>query len=162
MGPVELKPGEPRAFPIIRTVVLRPLPTCCMENFNTGFLRPPWRSRPGDVQWMTAGSGLVHSEIPGDNLKKNGGRLEGFQLWVNLPKRDKMKAPHYQELSADRIPVAESTDGKVRVKVIAGEALSVKGAVETHIPIEYLHFRLAAGAKHVQNWRRTSTRCSTL
>jgi len=151
MGPVELKPGEAKGFP---------------DHPHRGFetvtylLHGEFQHRdsfghhgvlgPGDVQWMTAGSGLVHSEIPGDNLKKNGGRLEGFQLWVNLPKRDKMKAPHYQELAADRIPVAESTDGKVRVKVIAGEALGVKGAVETHIPIEYLHFQLAPGAKHVQ------------
>ena len=151
MGPVELKPGEAKGFP---------------DHPHRGFetvtylLHGEFQHRdsfghhgvlgPGDVQWMIAGSGLVHSEIPGDNLKKNGGRLEGFQLWVNLPKRDKMKAPHYQELSADRIPVAESTDGKVRVKVIAGQALGVNGAVETHIPIEYLHFKLAPGAKQVQ------------
>jgi redox-sensitive bicupin YhaK (pirin superfamily) len=94
---------------------------------------------------MTAGSGLVHSEVPAESLVKNGGRLEGFQLWINLPKRDKMKAPHYQEIAADKIPVA--TEGDVHVKVIAGEALGVKGAVTTHIPIQYLHFTLKAGAK---------------
>jgi redox-sensitive bicupin YhaK (pirin superfamily) len=151
MGPVELKPGEAKGFP---------------DHPHRGFetvtylLHGEFQHRdsfghhgvlhPGDVQWMTAGSGLVHSEIPGDNLKKNGGKLEGFQLWINLPKRDKMKPPHYQEIAAASIPVAVSADGKVKVKVIAGEALGVEGAVETHIPIEYLHFQLSPGAKHVQ------------
>ena len=92
------------------------------------------------------GRGLVHSEIPGDNLVKNGGKMQGFQLWVNLPKRDKMKAPHYQELKSDLIPVA--TGDHLRAKVIAGEALGVKGAVQTHIPIQYVHFMLEHGAKH--------------
>jgi redox-sensitive bicupin YhaK (pirin superfamily) len=151
MGPVELKPGEAKGFPDHPHRGFETVTYLLHGEFqhrdsfgHHGVLRP------GDVQWMTAGSGLVHSEIPGDALKKNGGRLEGFQLWVNLPRRDKMKAPHYQELSADRIPVAESTDGKVRVKVIAGRALGAKGAVETNIPIEYLHFQLTPGARHVQ------------
>src|SRR5579884_2401436 len=60
---------------------------------------------PGDVQWMTAGSGLVHSEMPGSEIIRRGGRLHGFQIWVNLPKRDKMIAPRYQELKASEIPV---------------------------------------------------------
>jgi quercetin 2,3-dioxygenase len=155
LGPVELKPGEAKGFPDhphrgFETVTyLLDGEFQHRDSFgHHGVLRP------GDVQWMTAGSGLVHSEVPGDNLVKNGGKLQGFQLWVNLPKRDKMKPPHYQELSADRIPAATSADGKVRVKVIAGEALGVRGAVATHIPIEYLHFRLSPGAHHVQELPR--------
>ena len=55
---------------------------------------------PGDVQWMTAGSGVVHSEMPADDIRERGGRIHGFQVWVNLPARDKMMAPRYQEVPA--------------------------------------------------------------
>jgi quercetin 2,3-dioxygenase len=103
--------------------------------------------RPGDVQWMTAGAGVVHSEMPAEDFTRRGGRVHGLQLWVNLPQRDKMVAPHYQEIPSARIPVATSEDGKVNVKVIAGEALGVKAAIETRTPILYQHFSLKPGAR---------------
>ncbi|WP_250492155.1 pirin family protein [Caballeronia sp. GAWG1-1] len=103
--------------------------------------------RPGDVQWMTAGAGVIHSEMPGEEFTRLGGRVHGLQLWVNLPKRDKMTTPHYQEIASAQIPVATSEDGKVRVKVIAGEALGVKAAIETRTPILYQHFSLQPGAR---------------
>ncbi|SAK78967.1 pirin domain-containing protein [Caballeronia calidae] len=103
--------------------------------------------RPGDVQWMTAGAGVVHSEMPAEEFTRQGGRVHGLQLWVNLPQRDKMIAPHYQEIPSAQIPVATSEDGKVSVKVIAGEALGVKAAIETRTPILYQHFSLKPGAK---------------
>ncbi|SAK48618.1 pirin domain-containing protein [Caballeronia hypogeia] len=103
--------------------------------------------RPGDVQWMTAGAGVVHSEMPAEEFTRRGGRVHGLQLWVNLPQRDKMIAPHYQEIPSAQIPVATSEDGKVSVKVIAGEALGVKAAIETRTPILYQHFSLKPGAK---------------
>jgi len=106
--------------------------------------------RPGDVQWMTAGAGVVHSEMPDPAFAEAGGRVHGLQLWVNLPRRDKMIAPHYQEIPSERIPLATSQDGKVRVKVIAGEALGVKAAIETRTPILYQHFTLEPGASIVQ------------
>jgi quercetin 2,3-dioxygenase len=71
--------------------------------------------------------------------------MHGVQLWVNLPRRDKMMQPRYQELSAARIPVAETADGKVKVRVIAGEALGARAAVDTRTPIFYLHFTIAPG-----------------
>jgi redox-sensitive bicupin YhaK (pirin superfamily) len=77
---------------------------------------------PGSVQWMTAGSGLVHSEMP----EQESGRMRGFQLWVNLPARDKMTAPRYQEFAPGRIPVVEPSAGVV-VKVIAGEVADAQG-----------------------------------
>jgi quercetin 2,3-dioxygenase len=151
LGPVDLKPGEAKGFPDHPHRGFETVTYLLSGEFehrdsfgHHGVLRP------GDVQWMTAGSGLVHSEVPGASLVRNGGKLEGFQIWVNLPRKDKMKAPRYQELSGNQIPVVTSADGKVEVKVIAGSALGVKGAVETHIPIEYLHFKLQPGAKHVQ------------
>jgi quercetin 2,3-dioxygenase len=104
---------------------------------------------PGDVQWMTAGAGVVHSEMPDPDFVRSGGRAHGLQLWVNLPRSDKMIAPRYQEIPSAQIPVATSEDGSVRVKVIAGEALGVKAAIETRTPILYQHFTLQPGAKIV-------------
>jgi quercetin 2,3-dioxygenase len=104
----------------------------------------------GDVQWMTAGSGVVHSEMPSEEFQRTGGRMHGFQLWVNLPSRDKMMEPRYQDIPAARMPVATSADGLVRVKVIAGEALGVRAVIDTRTPIAYLHFTLAPGAAIVQ------------
>ncbi|WP_454831609.1 pirin family protein [Pseudoxanthomonas wuyuanensis] len=79
---------------------------------------------PGSVQWMTAGRGLVHSEMP----EQESGRMRGFQLWVNLPAREKMTEPKYQEFAPDRIPVATPASG-VSVKVIAGAVGDVRGPI---------------------------------
>jgi quercetin 2,3-dioxygenase len=98
----------------------------------------------GDVQWMTAGSGVVHSEMPGARLQREGGRSHGLQLWVNLPRTDKMTPPRYQDLRAADIPTVQR-DG-ISVKVIAGDALGVSGPASTHVPILYVHARLDAGA----------------
>lgn len=105
---------------------------------------------PGDVQWMTAGGGVVHSEMPDPELLRNGGRLHGLQLWVNLPRRDKLMKPRYQDVPSARIPVAASSDGSVRAKVIAGEALGAKAVIDTRTPIAYLHFDLKPDAGLVQ------------
>ncbi|MDH5525986.1 MAG: pirin family protein [Nitrospirota bacterium] len=99
---------------------------------------------PGDVQWMTAGSGIVHSEMPEKAFLKQGGTLHGFQLWVNLPARLKMTEPRYQDLTAEQTPVAEA-DG-VLARVVAGSALGVRGAVATHTDITYIHYTLQPGA----------------
>ena len=104
----------------------------------------------GDVQWMTAGSGVIHSEMPSEEIRRNGGRLHGFQLWVNLPRRDKMMKPRYQEVRASEIPVATSSDGKVSVTVIAGESLGTRATIDTRTPILYLHLRLAADTRFAQ------------
>ncbi|HRF83815.1 MAG TPA: pirin family protein, partial [Pseudoxanthomonas sp.] len=79
---------------------------------------------PGSVQWMTAGRGLVHSEMP----EQESGRMRGFQLWVNLPARDKMTAPRYQEFAPERIPVVQPAPG-VAVKVIAGRVGDTVGPI---------------------------------
>jgi redox-sensitive bicupin YhaK (pirin superfamily) len=104
------------------------------------------RIGPGDVQWMTAGSGVVHSEMPSKALLEKGGRLHGFQLWVNLPRRDKMMAPRYQEVPGGQIPAGTSADGRVSVKVLAGEALGAKAVIDTRTPIVYLDATLEPGA----------------
>ena len=104
----------------------------------------------GDVQWMTVGSGIVHSEMPEKEFAKKGGRLHGFQLWVNLPKKDKMTKPRYQEIQSYKIPVSQSKDGKVQVKVIAGQSMGKKSVIDTKTPIIYLHFSLQPGAQVIQ------------
>jgi len=105
------------------------------------------RLESGDVQWMTAGAGIVHSEMPARELYERGGRVHGFQIWVNLPRRLKMTQPRYQELAAARIPSAQTEDGKARVKIIAGAALGVSAAIETHTPIVFQDWTLDAGAE---------------
>jgi quercetin 2,3-dioxygenase len=100
---------------------------------------------PGDVQWMTAGAGVVHSELPAERIRREGGRVHGLQLWVNLPRADKMAPPRYQEIKSDEIPVTEPAPG-ARVKVVAGDVFGVRGPVDTHSPIVYLHITLSPGA----------------
>ena len=96
---------------------------------------------PGSVQWMTAGRGLVHSEMP----EQEEGRMRGFQLWVNLPARLKMTDPRYQEFAPEKIPVARPVDG-VEVKVVAGRVGEVEGPIRQPAtdPV-YLDVALAAG-----------------
>jgi redox-sensitive bicupin YhaK (pirin superfamily) len=101
---------------------------------------------PGDVQWMTAGRGVIHSEMPSRAIREHGGRVHGFQVWVNLPAREKMMAPRYQEVSGARIPVAETSDGRARVRVIAGEALGAQAVIDTRTPILYQDWTLEPGA----------------
>jgi redox-sensitive bicupin YhaK (pirin superfamily) len=100
---------------------------------------------PGDVQWMTAGAGVVHSEMPSSEFQRTGGRMHGFQLWVNLPQREKMTIPRYQEIPRAQIPQATSEDGLVTVRVIAGEAMGQHAVIETHTPIMYLHYSIEPG-----------------
>jgi redox-sensitive bicupin YhaK (pirin superfamily) len=102
---------------------------------------------PGDVQWMTAGAGIVHSEMPSTRIQKEGGRIHGFQIWVNLPSKLKLTRPRYQEIKAAGIPQASTPDGRAQVRVIAGEVLGVKAVIETHTPIVYHDWRLEADAQ---------------
>jgi redox-sensitive bicupin YhaK (pirin superfamily) len=96
----------------------------------------------GSVQWMTAGRGIVHSEMP----EQEQGLMQGFQLWLNLPSRDKMTAPRYQDIAPELIPVTQPAPG-VEAKVIAGELGGVKGPVEAGATEPfYADFRLQAGA----------------
>jgi redox-sensitive bicupin YhaK (pirin superfamily) len=98
---------------------------------------------PGSVQWMTAGRGIVHSEMP----EQEAGLMRGFQLWVNLPAKDKMCAPQYQEFGSDRIPEVQVTEG-VSAKVIAGRVGGVSGPVsQPATDPTYLDIALARGAE---------------
>jgi redox-sensitive bicupin YhaK (pirin superfamily) len=101
----------------------------------------------GDVQWMTAASGVVHEELHGANFTRNGGTFEMIQLWVNLPKGQKMSAPRYQELLKDQIPVVDLPDGTGTLRVIGGEAFGSKGPAETVTPINLWDLSLSKGTK---------------
>lgn len=151
MGPMDLGPGEAKGAPDhphrgFETVTYM-LSGDLEHKDSSG---RAGRLRSGDVQWMTAGAGVVHSEMPSAEFKRDGGRMHGFQLWVNLPKRDKMIKPRYQEIPSARIPKAVSPDGLVTVSVIAGEALGQKAVIETRTPIIYLHYRIKSGGSVTQ------------
>jgi quercetin 2,3-dioxygenase len=102
--------------------------------------------RKGGVQWMTAGSGLVHAELSPEAFKRAGGALEILQLWVNLPARLKMSPPNYQGVQADAIPVVASADGKSRVNLIAGEWGGATGPVTSLTGIFMTTLVMQAGA----------------
>ena len=148
MGPVEYRPGEAVGAP---------------DHPHRGFetvtylLEGDWEHEdsagnrghigPGDVQWMTAGAGVVHSELPSERIREKGGRVHGFQIWVNLPRRDKMMAPRYQEIPSSRLPERMSGDGLARVRLLAGEALGGKAVIETRTPVLLHDWTLSPGAQ---------------
>ena len=151
MGPIELSPGEAkgasdhphRGFETVTYVIDGAFEHKDSQG-NSGKLFP------GDVQWMTAGSGVIHSEMPEKEFAKNGGRLHGFQLWVNLPKKDKMIKPQYQDVPSKNIPIVKSDDGKIQVKVIAGNSMGKSAIIDTKTPIMYLHFKVKPGGQVIQ------------
>lgn len=100
----------------------------------------------GDVQWMTAGSGLMHQEFHSEKFSQEGGIFEMVQLWVNLPAKDKMTTPKYQAIESQAIPVVSFTGGFARI--IAGELDNVQGTASTFTPINMWDVRLEAGATH--------------
>lgn len=151
LGPIDYKPGEAKGAPDhphrgfeTVTYVLEGRMGHKDSAGNSGKLNP------GDVQWMTAGAGVVHSEMPDADFLRDGGRMEGFQLWVNLPRKEKMIAPRYQDTASAKIPVVTTDDGLVKVKIVAGEALGKHAVIDTKTSISYLHFTLKPGAKFAQ------------
>ena len=155
MGPMDVAPGEAKGAPDhphrgFETVTY--LLSGEMEHKDSSGRAGQLRS--GDVQWMTAGAGVVHAEMPSADFMRTGGRMHGFQLWVNLPQRDKMITPRYQEIPSSKIPKATSADGLVSVSVIAGEAMGEKAVIETRTPIIYLHYRLEPGGVAMQQLPR--------
>ncbi|MEL6343499.1 MAG: pirin family protein [Myxococcota bacterium] len=151
MGPIEYGPGEAvgapahphRGFETV-TYILSGSAEHRDSMGNHGVLEP------GDVQWMTAGSGVVHAEMPSEKMRTQGGRVHGFQIWVNLPRAHKMTRPRYQQRAATEIPTATSDDGLAWVRVIAGKAMGVDAGIETFTPIQYLHYALQPGASVTQ------------
>jgi quercetin 2,3-dioxygenase len=102
---------------------------------------------PGDVQWMTAASGILHREYHEEAWARKGGTMQMAQIWVNLPKAHKMDPPGYQAITADRIGVARLPDGSGEVRVIAGEYRGVRGPAKTHTPVTMLDIRLEGNGR---------------
>ena len=104
---------------------------------------------PGDVQWMTAGAGLRHAELYDRDFARRGGTLELLQLWVNMPKADKLTPPKYQELRAAAIPSVPLPDGRGQIRVIAGSYGGATGPADTFSPLTLLDVHLTKGTDFV-------------
>lgn len=102
---------------------------------------------PGDVQWMTAASGVLHKEYHEQHFSREGGTFHMAQLWVNLPRAHKLDPPRYQALVSDRMGTVTLPDGAGTLRVIAGEYRGVRGPAETHTRVELYEVRLEAGGK---------------
>jgi redox-sensitive bicupin YhaK (pirin superfamily) len=107
----------------------------------------------GDTQWMTAGAGIVHSEMPPEKLIRSGGLFHGVQLWVNLPAAQKWSPPRYQDIAAKSVTLVRSHDGGSLVRVIAGDLAGHAGPGITQTPITYAHVTLMPGSRLDLPWR---------
>jgi quercetin 2,3-dioxygenase len=107
----------------------------------------------GATQWMTAGSGVVHSEMPTEDLLQGGGLFHGVQLWVNLPAAQKWTPPTYQDLESAQVGLVASEDAGAVVRLIAGDLGGMSGPGVTRTPITYAHATLAPGARLRTRWR---------
>lgn len=145
MGPVDYGPGEAvgapwhphRGFETV-TYLLDGRMRHEDSAGNSGELNP------GDVQWMTAGRGIIHSEEPHEEFRRTGGRTHGFQIWVNLPAEHKMMAPRYQEIPEKDSPTIQHEG--VWARVIAGECMGISSSIDTVIPITLIHVRMEEGS----------------
>ena len=155
MGEVEYAPGEPkgtawhphRGFETV-TYMIDGEMAHQDSNGGGGLITN------GDTQWMTAGSGILHIETPPEALVASGGLFHGFQLWVNLPRENKMAPPRYQDIRGARVGLLASTDGGALVRVIAGSLGDVDGPGSTYTPITLTHATLQPGASLTMPWRR--------
>ncbi|MGH3455227.1 MAG: pirin family protein [Nocardioidaceae bacterium] len=155
MGEVEYAPGEPKGTPWhphrgFETVTYMIDGTFEHSDSNGG----GGTITNGDTQWMTAGSGILHIEKPPEALVMSGGLFHGIQLWVNLPKSDKLIDPRYQDLRGGDVALATTPDAGVLLRVIAGEVGGVRGPGVTHTPISLIHATLAPSARLDLPWRR--------
>ncbi len=155
MGEVDYAPGEPKGTPWhphrgFETVTYMIDGTFLHQDSQGG----GGVIENGATQWMTAGGGILHIETPPEQLVMSGGLFHGIQLWVNLPAKDKMVAPRYQNLEGDEVVLLSSSDGGALVRLIAGDIAGHAGPGSTYTPIVVAHATLAPGARLVLPWRR--------
>jgi redox-sensitive bicupin YhaK (pirin superfamily) len=147
MGEVDYAPGEPKGTPWhphrgFETVTYMIDGTFAHQDSHGG----GGLITDGATQWMTAGGGILHIETPPEELVVSGGLFHGIQLWVNLPAKDKMIPPAYQNLEADQVALLSSLDGGSLVRVIAGEVGGHAGPGSTHTPMALIHATLSPGS----------------
>jgi redox-sensitive bicupin YhaK (pirin superfamily) len=109
----------------------------------------------GDTQWMTAGAGILHDEVPTDDFLRSGGRSHGVQLWVNLPAALKFTPPRYQAITSAQLKLLTTADGGALVRLIAGDLGGYEGPGSTHTPITYAHVSISPGAEMEVPWDPT-------
>ncbi|MGW0040260.1 pirin family protein [Rhodococcus sp. NPDC003348] len=153
MGEVNYAPGEPKGTPWhphrgFETVTYMIDGTMEHQDSNGG----GGIISGGDTQWMTAGGGILHIEAPPEQLVMTGGLFHGVQLWVNLPKNNKMAAPRYQDITGNKVALLSSPDGGALIRVIAGELDGHRGPGSTYTPITLLHATIAPGASVTLPW----------
>jgi redox-sensitive bicupin YhaK (pirin superfamily) len=156
LGPVDYAPNEPvgapwhphRGFETV-TYVIDGVIEHHDSNGGGGIIGE------GDTQWMTAGSGILHDEVPTQAFERSGGRSHGIQLWVNLPAALKFSAPRYQAITADQLKLLTSEDGGALVRLIAGDLAGHAGPGSTHTPIAYAHASVGPGAELSVPWDPT-------
>jgi redox-sensitive bicupin YhaK (pirin superfamily) len=153
MGEVEYAPGEPKGTPWhphrgfeTVTYMIDGLLDHHDSNGGGGSITD------GDTQWMTAGSGLLHIEAPPEWLVQKGGLFHGVQLWVNLPREQKLTTPRYQDLRAGQVGLATSADAGALVRIIAGQIAGQKGPGATHTPMTMVHATLEPTASLDLPW----------
>ncbi|MER5440913.1 pirin family protein [Streptomyces sp. NPDC002790] len=154
MGEVEYEAGEPKGTPWhphrgFETVTYIIDGTFIHQDSHGG----GGTITNGDTQWMTAGSGLLHIETPPESLVMSGGLFHGLQLWVNLPAKDKMKSPRYQDIRGGQVKLLTTDDGGALLRVIAGELDGNDGPGITHTPITMVHATVRPGAEATLPWR---------
>jgi len=154
MGEVQYAPGEPKGTPWhphrgFETVTYIMEGTFLHQDTHGG----GGVIADGATQWMTAGSGLLHIETPPEELVVSGGLFHGIQLWVNLPAKDKMTTPAYQNLEGTQAALLSTPDGGALVRVIAGDIVGYEGPGSTHTPITLAHATIAPGARLRLPWR---------
>ncbi len=153
MGEVEYAPGEPKGTPWHPHRGFETVTYIIDGVFDHRDSHGGGGSiTDGDTQWMTAGSGLLHIETPPEWLVQKGGLFHGIQLWVNLPRAEKLVAPRYQDLRAGRLGTLTTDDAGALVRVIAGDVAGHAGPGSTHTPISLVHATLAPGARLALPW----------
>ncbi len=148
MGRVDYGPGEPKGTPWhphrgFETVTY--LLEGAFEHADS--VGGGGALSPGDIQWMTAGRGILHIERPPERLVLSGGVFHGFQLWVNLPRAQKWAPPRYQDVRGRDLGVARSADAGALVRVVAGHLGGVRGPAETYWPVTVAHVLVEGGAQ---------------